>query len=671
MSYSDKNALQEKNNQKNQQNSVHTADLNSQQKADRKAQAKAQSQAKAQAARDKKAQKAAEKAALKAAVREEKRRLSLLRRRRLLRVDDVTVVEESALKKAVIGSVVGNLMEWYDVGVYGYLAVIIGQQFLSDASSQIQNLFSLAVFAVTFIARPLGGVILGQLGDRLGRKEVLAFTLMVMALATFLIGVLPTYGAIGVAAPILLIALKLVQGFSTGGEYAGATTFVTEYAPDKHRGFYAALLDWGSYMGFAVGAAFVSILQITVTPEFMYSWGWRIPFMIALPLGAIALILRTKIEDTPAFQEAQNNAQDSADAEISEKNSSTASADAPYTPNVRDIEEAIHATDEGPQGVVGLFKNYWRELLTAFFLVAAANTVGYALTSYMPTYLSTTLHYDAVHGNLLTLPILILVAFAIPLTGWISDFTSRRGVLVVAALSAIVLAIPAFMLMAHGAVWFTLLGLFFLAVPVALYMGNLAATLPAQFPTASRFGCMGIAYNAAVAIFGGTAGLIMESLVTITGNDLAPAFWVIATSLIGFVAVFFLQESARQPLPGSMPAVASVEEATELVENQTENPELDVESLFAEAPVHVLDQQPSVEEAKMELRAAIEAEDEVRQDLRKAKEVTQAAREAVVEAMEAEAEVDADSGADLDGESAESVESGESAESPESPESVR
>ncbi|WP_210387901.1 MFS transporter [Alloscardovia sp. HMSC034E08] len=599
MSYSDINASE--NNQKNNQNNNQTTQKLS--KADKKAL---------------KAQKAAEKAVMKAAIREEKRRVALLRRRRLLRVDDVTVVEESALKKAVAGSVVGNLMEWYDVGVYGYLAVIIGQQFLSDASSQIQNLFSLAVFAVTFIARPLGGVILGQLGDRLGRKEVLAFTLMVMALATFLIGVLPTYAVIGAAAPILLIGLKLVQGFSTGGEYAGATTFVTEYAPDKHRGFYAALLDWGSYMGFAVGATFVSILQITLTPEFMHSWGWRIPFMIALPLGAIALILRTKIEDTPAFQESQDAPEPTA------------------APNVRDIEEAIHATDEGPQGVVGLFKNYWRELLTAFFLVAAANTVGYALTSYMPTYLSTTLHYDPVHGNLLTLPILVIVAFAIPLTGWISDFTSRCVVLVSAALSAIILAIPAFMLMAHGAVWSTLLGLFFLAIPVALYMGNLAATLPAQFPTSSRFGCMGIAYNAAVAIFGGTAGLIMEALVTFTGNDLAPAFWVMATSAIGFVAVFFLRESARQPLPGSMPAVASVEEATELVENQQENPELDVEELFADAPIHVLDQQPSVEEAKMELRAAIEAEDAIRQDLRKAKAVTEAAREAVVEAMESE-----------------------------------
>ncbi|WP_048780343.1 MFS transporter, partial [Actinomyces urogenitalis] len=165
-----------------------------------------------------KAERAAARAERKAErIRREQRRLAFMRRRRRLRADDVTVVEESALRKAILGSVVGNIMEWYDVGVYAYVAVLVGQAFLPAASDTTQNLFSLGVFAVTFIARPLGGVILGQLGDRLGRKEVLAFTLMMMAVATFGIGVLPPASVLGVWAPILLIALKLVQGFSTGG----------------------------------------------------------------------------------------------------------------------------------------------------------------------------------------------------------------------------------------------------------------------------------------------------------------------------------------------------------------------------------------------------------------------------------------------------------------------
>lgn len=470
-------------------------------------------------------------------------------------MEDVTVVDQGMLKKAIGGTVVGNLMEWYDVGVYGYLAVIIGKIFMPDTvSPTAQTLFSLGVFAVTFVARPLGGVILGQLGDRVGRQKILVFTLLMMALATFGIGVLPDYSVWGIAAPILLVVLKLIQGFSTGGEYAGATTFVTEYAPDKRRGFYASLLDMGSYLGFALGAAFVSILQLTLTEDVMEGFGWRIPFLVALPLGAIALWIRSKIEDTPAFREAQEKRAESGDA---------AAADA-------------------PKGVIALVRAYWRELLTAFVLVSAANTAGYALTSYMPTYLSNTLHYDPVHGNLLTLPVLVIMAVCIPLTGALSDRIGRKKVLAVGSISAIVLALPAFLFMMHGEIWSTLVGLFMLAFPVTFYVANLASSLPALFPTSSRYGGMGISYNLAVAIFGGFAPFIMEALVAMTGSSLAPGFWVMGTSVAGGIAIFFLRESARKPLPGSMPAVSSAEEAEELVRTQDENPDIVLEEIFAE-----------------------------------------------------------------------------------------
>ena len=463
------------------------------------------------------------------------------------------------LKKAIGGTVVGNLMEWYDVGVYGYLAVIIGKLFMPDTvDPAIQTLFSLGVFAVTFVARPLGGVILGQLGDRVGRQKVLVFTLLMMALATFGIGILPDYSVWGVAAPILLVVLKLIQGFSTGGEYAGATTFITEYAPDKRRGFFASLLDLGSYMGFALGAAFVSILQLTLSEDVMEGFAWRIPFLVALPLGVIALWFRSKIEDTPAFKEAQEAAN-------------------------RASDDARNSAD-APKGVIDLVKAYWRELLTGFVLVSAANTAGYALTSYMPTYLTETLKYDPVHGNLLTLPILVGMSLCIPLAGMLSDSIGRRKVLFIGSGSAVVLAIPAFLFMMHGQIWSTLAGLALLAIPVVFYVSNLASSLPALFPTASRYGGMGISYNFAVAIFGGFAPFIMQALVTMTNSSLAPAFWVMGTSVAGIIAVCFLKESARRPLPGSLPSVATEEEAVELVATQEENPDLDVEEIFEQVP---------------------------------------------------------------------------------------
>ena len=567
-----------------------------------------------------KAERAAARAERKAErIRREQRRLAFMRRRRRLRADDVTVVEESALRKAILGSVVGNIMEWYDGGVYAYVAVLVGQAFLPAASDTTQNLFSLGVFAVTFIARPLGGVILGQLGDRLGRKEVLAFTLMMMAVATFGIGVLPPASVLGVWAPILLIALKLVQGFSTGGEYAGATTFVTEYAPDKKRGFYASLLDWGSYMGNALGAGLVTVLMLTLPDDVMATWGWRIPFMLALPMGAVALYLRSRIEDTPAFRESQAENDDVEPADLAA------------------AETDIMKPEEGPLGLKDMVRTYWRELTTAVVLVAGANTVGYALTSYMPTYLTTTLGYDEVHGPLLTLPVLVLVAFLVPAVGYCSDHVGRKPVLFSAAISAVVLVVPAFMLMEHGQVWSTLLGLALLAYPVAAYVGNLAASLPAIFPTASRYGGMGISYNFAVAVFGGTAAFIMEALVTATGSVLAPAFWIMATSLAAFGALFALPETARRPLPGSMPSVATEEEAIELVETQEENPDLDVAEMFAQAPVRLLDQEPTAEEARAEVAVALAAELEAREQLAQAQRATQAARDAVVEAEEREA----------------------------------
>lgn len=619
---------------------------------------------------------------------QDERRMKQLRKRRRLRVSDVTVVEESALRKAVWGVTVGNLMEWYDVGVYGYVAVIIGQLFLPDSDPHVQNLFALGVFAVTFIARPLGGVILGQLGDRLGRKEVLAYTLLMMATATFLIGVLPTYAAVGAAAPALLIGLKLIQGFSTGGEYAGATTFITEYAPDKKRGFYAALLDWGSYMGFAVGAAAASALQLALTEEQMLSWGWRLPFLVALPLGIIALYFRSRTEDTPAFilAQAENSIPDAerqppasaaarpapaekggaagaasignADAsaaasEAAGGNVATAAAGAtaalasPATStsaapgassagveqaSLGDVALAIAGTDEGPKGVRALVRTYWRQLAVAFTLVAAANTVAYALTSYMPTYLTTTLGYDAVHGNLLTMPVLVLLSFLAPTVGWFSDRIGRKTILFGGSLLSIVGAIPAFLLMAHGQAWSTLLGLSILAFAVAMYVGNIASSVPALFPTTSRYGGMGISYNLATAIFGGTAGFIMEALVGATGQSLAPAFWVIATSIAGFVAICFMPESARKPLPGSMPSVGSDDEAQELVDTQESNPDLDVRRMFATAPRHMVDTDPTVAEAEAELEVALAAEQEARLAWEKTQRASHAARLAVAAA---------------------------------------
>ena len=474
--------------------------------------------------------------------------------RRRLKVSDVNVVDQPTLKKALGGTIVGNTMEWYDVGVFGYLITTMGPVFLPEADKSVQTLFLLGTFAATFVARPLGGIVFGWLGDKVGRQKVLATTLLLMAGSTFAVGLLPGYAQIGIMAAALLVILKLIQGFSTGGEYAGATTFVSEYAPDKRRGFFASFLDMGSYIGFALGAALVSILQLTIGQSAMEDWGWRLPFLIAGPLGVIAVYFRSKIEESPQFQ-ATLDAQEAL---------------------VADAEAGDAAVAKGPIGIV---KAYWRQIILAMILAAAANTVGYMLTSYMPTYLTESKGYDPVHGTLLTIPVLVIMAVCIPLTGKLSDRIGRRPVLWIGAISTVLFAVPAFLLMGIGEVWSTLAGLALIAFPVTFYVANLASALPALFPTSSRYGGMGIAYNFSVAIFGGTTPFIVAALIQGTGNDMMPAYYLMGTSVVGAIAIYFLRESAQRPLPGSMPSVDTPAEARELVATQDTNPLIDLDEM--------------------------------------------------------------------------------------------
>ena len=216
--------------------------------------------------------------------------------------ENITVTDDATMKRAVGAAAVGNITEWFDFGVYAYLATTIEENFFPPDNPTLAQVGVFAGFAVSFLVRPLGGLFFGPLGDRIGRTKVLSITVIMMAIGTFLLGFIPPYASIGIWAPILLVLCRVVQGFSTGGEYAGAMTFIAEYSPDKRRGFFGSFLECGTFIGYALGATVATVIPLVSSPEFASTWAWRIPFFIALPLGVVGVYLRVKLEETPSFQ---------------------------------------------------------------------------------------------------------------------------------------------------------------------------------------------------------------------------------------------------------------------------------------------------------------------------------------------------------------------------------
>ena len=264
------------------------------------------------------------------------------------------------LRRAVGASAIGNAVEWFDYGVYAYGATVIAAALFPRGDNAL--FFVLVGFAISFLVRPLGGIFWGPLGDRIGRKRVLAATIILMAAATFGVGLIPSYDTIGIAAPVLLYLLRMLQGFSTGGEYAGAATFMAEYAPDRRRGFWGSFLEFGTLAGFNLGALMMLGLTEMLSSSQMEAWGWRIPFLIAGPLGIIGMYLRSRMEDTPCF---------------------------------RELQDKQESEDEVTGVFKDLFAHYLPQVLKLGGLVIALNVVNSTLLSYMPSYLQGTIELTA------------------------------------------------------------------------------------------------------------------------------------------------------------------------------------------------------------------------------------------------------------------------------------
>lgn len=434
---------------------------------------------------------------------------------------DLTPMQRKTARRSVAGSAIGNAIEWFDYGVYGYLVVYISTLFFTfgDEAGALPRILAFATFAISFLVRPLGGLVLGPLGDRIGRQKVLVMTILLISVSTAAISVLPTYDQVGYLAPILLVLLRMVQGFSAGGEYAGAAVFMAEHAPDNRRGFYGSFLEFGTLAGFSAAAVLCTGLTLIVGEDGMLAGWWRLPFALTLLLGAVGLWMRRHLHESETF-----------------------TADSAHT---RDNETALRALGT-------LLRQYPAQVLKLFGFVILINVAFYLVLTYMPSYLAATLGHGVAESNFALVIIqLLMIAVIVPF-GALTDRIGRKPLLIAASAGFTLLSVPAVMLIQQNTIWSQLAGIGILGLFLVMIISSISATLPALFPTAVRYSGFAIGYNVSTALFGGTAGVANEALVDATGNALIPGWYLAVAGLIGLISVLTFRETAGRSLRGNV-----------------------------------------------------------------------------------------------------------------------
>lgn len=429
---------------------------------------------------------------------------------------DLSPLQRKTVRKSVMGAMAGNAIEWFDYGIYGYLTVHLANQIFGGSENSV--LWALFGFAVSFLIRPIGGAVLGPLGDRIGRQKVLVFTILLISVSTACIGLLPTFDMVGWLAPVLLFTLRIIQGFSAGGEYAGAAVYMAEHAPDDRRGFWGSFLEFGTLLGFSLAAILVTALEFIVGSDGMEAGWWRLPFLLTLPLGIVALLMRKNLHDSETFTEAQ--AQDT--------------------------------RTSAWQVLRDLITKQPKQLMKIMGITILINTAFYLVLTYMPTYLNTSLDMDASQAGFMLVGVQLVMMVAIIPLGALTDRIGRRPVLLTSAIGFVLFSIPAVLLLETGNVVLQVLGLAIFGLFLVMLLCNISATLPALFPTTVRYAGFALGYNVATSLLGGPAGLINEALIQSTGSTLIPGIYMTIAGIIGLVAILTFNETAGRSLRGDI-----------------------------------------------------------------------------------------------------------------------
>lgn len=424
--------------------------------------------------------------------------------------------ERKALRRAATASFLGNFVEWFDYAAYGYLATIIALTFFPQTDAATGLLATFAVFALSFIVRPIGGLVWGHFGDKYGRRSALAWSILIMTVSTFCIGLLPGYNHIGLWAPALLLLIRLVQGFSASGEYAGASAFLAEYAPQGKRGFYTSIVPASTAAGLLFGAIFVAGLHALMTVENLHDWGWRLPFLLAAPFGLVGRYIRVSLQDSPKFLE---------------------------------MEKRLEAKECATHAPIRELLTVHRRAVVIGIGVTCLNAVAfYLLLSYMPTYLSTEMgmsESDSFIASTVSLATHIGLIF---LMGKLSDRYGRKTMLVAASVLFLLLTFPLFGMLGNPSLVVILMIQIAFGAILAMNDGTLPCFLAEIFPTRVRFSGFAFSFNIANAVFGGTAPFIATWLIQLTGNKMAPAWYLLAAAAVALIAMLASRETAYKAL---------------------------------------------------------------------------------------------------------------------------
>lgn len=414
-------------------------------------------------------------------------------------------LSQKDLRKKVAAAGFGNALEWYDFGVYGFFATAIGVHFFPESDPFAALLSAFAAFAVGYLARPVGGVVLGHVGDKFGRKPVMMFSITMMGLATFSIGILPSFETIGIAAPIMLVMLRLLQGFAVAGEYSGSTVFLIEHAPDHRRGFISSWTIAGQFAGLLLGSGTGALVGVFLTDAQLQEWGWRIPFLLSSLLATAGLLFRRGLEETPAIEE---------------------------TP-----------PEEGSPAIRAIRQN-WRDILRYVSLILMSGIGFYVLFVYAVADLELHMHLSSARALDINTFSLFIIMLAVPVYGLISDHIGRKPLALFAAIGAIVFSWPLWWLMHQNSFVLILIGQatagLILAAGWSVY-GLIATELVS---TRLRVTLISIANGIAYGIFGGLTPLIATYLVKRTGDDFTPVYIVMVAAFLSLAAILMIPETS-------------------------------------------------------------------------------------------------------------------------------